>query len=83
MGLKRDILIGLGILGIILLGISIIIGLIFLLTKSLGLVLILFGIFLMKYFPDVSDYQSHGMSFTGIVLGVIAFGIGIYLLIFA
>jgi len=81
MSLKRDILIGLAVLGVLLIGIGIVIGLIFLLTKALGIVLILGGIFMMFFFPDIGEWQPHSMSKTGIVLGIILTIIGVLFLI--
>lgn len=48
--------------------------------KILGIILILFGIFLVKEFPDIGKYQSESWSWTGIKLGIILIIIGIILL---
>ena len=81
MGLQRDILIGLAIVGVILLMAAVLIGLLFLLTKALGLLLVLAGIFMMRFFPDISEFQPFGMSKLGIVIGVISLIAGIWLII--
>ncbi len=51
-----------------------------LMSKLAGLFLVLFGIFMVKYLPGVSDYQPSKFSWTGIVIGAITFLYGIYLL---
>ncbi len=53
------------------------------LTKIAGLILTLIGIFMTVNFPDVQDYQRHGMGLTAIFIGLIFLIVGIYLLIFA
>jgi len=81
MGLKRDILIGLGVLGVVLMIVGVLVGMILLLTKALGLLLILGGVFLMFFFPDIEEFQPHTMSKTGIVLGIIFIIAGIWLIL--
>ncbi len=48
--------------------------------KIFGIILILFGIFLVKEFPDIGRYQSEFWSWTGIILGFTLIIIGIILL---
>ena len=55
-----------------------------LIAKALGVFLLLAGVFLVIFFPGVGTHQNAGgVSFdkTGIIIGVILFFIGIYLLI--
>jgi hypothetical protein len=85
MSLKRDILVGLGLLGILVLVVTTLVGIVLLVKKALGLLLILFGIFLLIGFSDVSsqqDYQWPSMTKKGIYLGIIAVLLGLYFLIF-
>jgi hypothetical protein len=51
------------------------------LLKLLGLLLIGFGVFCIRYFPDITIYQRVGMTRSGILIGFISFFIGIALLI--
>lgn len=53
------------------------------LAKVVGVFLILAGGFLILFFPGVSDHQDASAPFgkTGILLGVILFFIGIWLLL--
>jgi hypothetical protein len=80
MSLKRDILIGLGVFGVILIIIGVLVGIIILMAKALGLVLLLAGIFLVVFFPDIEDFQPLGMSKTGILLGIILLVVGVWLI---
>lgn len=82
MGLLRDILIGLIILGLILLVIGSLIGLVLFVKQGLGIVLIIFGIFMLIAFPEITSYQPTGFSWTGVLIGVIAIGLGIWLIFF-
>ena len=81
MGLKRDILIGLAVIAVILLIVSALVGLIIVLSKAVGMLLILAGIFLIIFFPDIAEAQPHEMSKTGIVLGIALIIVGILLLV--
>jgi hypothetical protein len=81
MGLKRDILIGLGVVGVILLIIAVLVGIVVLLVKALGILIILGGIFLIIFFPDIEDFQPLGMSKTGIVLGIILLIAGVWFIL--
>jgi len=83
-GLQRDLLIGLAMAGVVILIIGVIIGLIFLLWKFLGVGLILLGIFMIVFFPDVmggGGYQSEEFSKTGVLMGIIFIAIGVVILI--
>jgi len=53
-----------------------------LLYKLLGLILAILGFLILKYFPDMKNYQNEGFTFTGILIGVLFILIGIGLLIF-
>jgi hypothetical protein len=53
-----------------------------LLYKVLGLILAVVGFLILKYFPDVSTYQSKSFSLTGILIGIVFILVGIGLLIF-
>ncbi len=52
------------------------------LKKLAGLVISLFGVFLVIGFPDVAEYQQAGFSKAGIFLGIVLTVIGAYLLFF-
>ncbi|MBI5060956.1 MAG: hypothetical protein HZB67_01435 [Candidatus Aenigmarchaeota archaeon] len=85
-GLTRDLLIGLAMAGVVMLILGIIIGFIFLLWKFLGVGLIILGIFMIVFFPDITEeytgmYQSMAFSKTGIFIGFICIIIGIIILV--
>ena len=50
--------------------------------KILGLILMVLGLVILKYFPDVTNYQSKGFTLTGILIAVVFILVGIGLLIF-
>jgi len=50
--------------------------------KILGLIFLAIGFLVLKYFPDISDYQKKGMTLSGILIGILFALIGIGLLIF-
>jgi hypothetical protein len=50
--------------------------------KIFGLLMIIVGFLILKYFPDISGYQKKEMTMTGILIGVILFLVGIGLIIF-
>ncbi|MBI2579845.1 MAG: hypothetical protein HYW27_03010 [Candidatus Aenigmarchaeota archaeon] len=52
------------------------------LRKLAGLLLGGIGLFLVFGFPDISDYQQSGMSFTGIFIGFILMIVGVYFILF-
>ena len=83
MGLKRDILIGLGILGVLIIIVAAIVGIVILAIKAIGLLLVLGGAFLMLFFPAEAESQPHAMSKTGIVIGIILVIAGIWLILMA
>ncbi|GEM_PF-2612804 len=83
MSLKRDILVGLGLLGLLLLIVTTLVGVVLLVKKALGLIVLLFGVFMLLWFPDIiPDYQYEGFAKPGIWIGLAAVIIGIILLIF-
>lgn len=82
MGIKTDLLIGLIVVGIIVLIAAIIIASVILALKSVGLLLIIFGIFMMFFFPGAGEYQESWMASTGVIIGVICVILGIVLLFF-
>jgi len=50
--------------------------------KILGLILVVLGFAVLKYFPDITNYQSKGFTMTGVLIGVLFILVGIGLLIF-
>ena len=50
--------------------------------KIFGILMIIVGFLILKYFPDISDYQKKDMAMSGILVGVILFLVGIGLIIF-
>jgi len=50
--------------------------------KILGLILVIMGVAILKYFPDVTTYQHGGMTLSGILVGIVLILGGIALLIF-
>ena len=53
----------------------------FVFKKIGGIILTLFGAFLIIGFPDITDYQKEGMSKAGIFLGLIIGILGLWLLL--
>jgi len=51
-------------------------------NKIIGIILIIIGLFILKFFPDMSDYQKKGMTLTGILIAIFLILVGIGLLIF-
>ncbi|MFH0929328.1 MAG: hypothetical protein V1818_03160 [Candidatus Aenigmatarchaeota archaeon] len=49
--------------------------------KVLGLIMLFLGFLVLKYFPDMSDYQQKGMTSFGILIGVVLSITGIIMLI--
>jgi len=80
--LGRDLLIALALLGTIVLIIAIIIGVIFFVRKGIGVLMILFGIFMIIFFPDISVIQPEAFSKTGILIGIILLVVGILLVVY-
>jgi hypothetical protein len=50
--------------------------------KILGLFLLIIGVAIIKYFPDVETYQHEGFTLSGILVGVVLILVGVALLIF-
>jgi hypothetical protein len=50
--------------------------------KIFGLLMIIVGFLLLKYFPDIHHYQRSEMTMTGILIGAVLFLVGIGLVIF-
>jgi hypothetical protein len=50
--------------------------------KFLGLLLIILGFFILKFFPDIDRYQRSEMTVTGILIGAMFLLVGILLVIF-
>ena len=85
MGLKKDLIIGLALLSIVVLFVGAIIGLFLLTQKAVGVLLIIFGIFLLTSFSDVmgpAEYQTKSMTTKGLLIGFVAIIIGVLLIIF-
>lgn len=49
--------------------------------KILGLIMVFIGLLILKYFPDMSDYQNKGMTLFGILIGVLLSIVGIIMLV--
>jgi len=58
------------------------VGIFVIIKKIAGLLLLVFGGFMVLKFPDIDVYQPSGYAMTGIFIGIICAIIGIYLLIF-
>ena len=51
------------------------------LTKIFGIGCLLFGFFMVVHFPDADNLQTNqGMTWVGILLGILSVSFGIYLL---
>ncbi len=50
-------------------------------NKIIGILLILFGLFMILKFPQPGEYQPKGFSLLGILVGIISLGVGVYLLL--
>ena len=77
MGMKTDIIIGLVVVSIILLIVSVIIASWSLAAKALGILFIMFGLFMMFGFPGLSEIQEDWMGETGIIIGLVVLVIGL------
>ena len=82
MSVKRDILIGLVILAIILAFLGAIVGLVLFITKGMGILLLLLGIFLAVFYPEGETYQPGAFMKTGAILGIVFIIIGLALIFF-
>jgi len=49
-------------------------------TQVIGLILALIGFLILKYFPDVTEYQIRGYTLSGILIAIILILVGIYLI---
>jgi hypothetical protein len=79
MGIKTDIMIGVVVFSILLLVVGMFIGLAFLALKALGVLLVIFGLFMMFAFPGAEDIQG-SFGETGIIIGLVILAIGLALL---
>jgi len=50
------------------------------LAKLFGVGCILFGFFMVVYFPDTEHLQTPAMGWTGVLIGIFSILLGIYLL---
>ncbi|MFH1474075.1 MAG: hypothetical protein ABIE55_04270 [Candidatus Aenigmatarchaeota archaeon] len=50
--------------------------------KILGLLMIIVGFLILKYFPDMERYQRGGFTMSGILIGLVMLLVGIGLIIF-
>jgi hypothetical protein len=50
-------------------------------TIALGLLLTVIGLLMLKFFPDMSDYQPAKMTMSGILIGVILILVGLVMII--
>lgn len=48
--------------------------------KVAGAGFIVFGLAMIIFFPYIQDYQPEALSYAGVILGIIFFGIGLFLL---
>ena len=53
----------------------------FIVSKIIGILLILFGLFMILKFPQTESWQPKGFTMLGILVGIISLGGGVYLLI--
>jgi len=52
-----------------------------LLSIIIGILLMIFGIFMAFLFPGTTEHQGEGFSIIGIVIGLISFFIGVILIV--
>jgi len=52
----------------------------FIVNKIIGILLILFGLFMVLKFPQTESWQLKGFTMLGILVGIISLGGGVYLL---
>ena len=50
--------------------------------KIFGLLLIVLGFLILKYFPDMQRYQTSDFTMSGILIGAVMIVVGIVLVIF-
>jgi hypothetical protein len=48
-------------------------------NQIIGLIMALVGFLMLKYFPDVNEYQIGGYTLSGILIAIILILVGIYL----
>jgi hypothetical protein len=80
MGIKRDVLILLGMLALVAVILGAIVGLALFAVKAVGILLILAGIFLVVFFPGVGEYQKEAMVSLGVKMGFVLIIAGLALL---
>jgi hypothetical protein len=50
-------------------------------TIALGLFLTIIGLLMLKFFPDMSDYQPVKLTMSGILIGIILILVGLVMMI--
>ena len=50
--------------------------------KVIGLILALVGLLMLKFFPEVPEYQPGGFTLSAILIGIILILVGIALVVF-
>lgn len=50
--------------------------------KILGVILVILGFLILKFFPDIGSYQTKSFTMTGILIGILFILVGIGLAIF-
>jgi hypothetical protein len=85
--LSSDKGLGLLVASLSLIGLSILLtiisyGLLVVLKKFIGLVLVLFGLFMVIKFPMPEEYQPSQFSKLGLLIGFFSFFLGVFLLLF-
>jgi uncharacterized membrane protein (DUF441 family) len=50
--------------------------------KAIGILLALAGLLMLKFFPDMLDYQSPEFSKSGILIGLVLIAIGVVMIAF-
>ena len=49
--------------------------------KAVGIIIALIGFLMLKFFPEMSDYQKDSFSKSGVLIGIILILVGIVLII--
>lgn len=52
------------------------------LLKIVGIIFMILGFLILRFFPDIVRYQRSEMTMAGILIGIVFFGLGLTLLIF-
>ena len=47
-----------------------------------GIALMIFGIFMIAFFPGTSDHQGDAFSVLGVIIGFVSFFVGLVLIVF-